>query len=64
MDKLVTLGVVEGLQNSDFILESQMVELSQNKYSKQPHRPYAVWKLYFTLKINKEHIQYNCLQVL
>ena len=42
MDKLVTLGVVEGLQNSDFILESQMVELSQNKYSKQPHRPYAV----------------------
>ena len=42
MDKLVTLGVVEGLQDSDFILESQMVELNQNKYSKQPHRPYPV----------------------
>ena len=37
--------------NSDFILESKMVEL--NKNSKQPDQPDAVWKLYFTLKINE-----------
>ena len=41
------------LKNSDFILESKMVELNQNKNSKQPDRTDTVWKLYFTLKINK-----------
>ena len=35
MDKLATLGL-QGLQNSDFILESKMVELNQNQNSKQP----------------------------
>ena len=30
------------LKNSDFILESKMVELNQNKNSKQPDRPDAV----------------------
>ena len=43
------------LKNSDFILESKMAELNQNKNSKQPDRPDAVWKLYFTLEINEWH---------
>ena len=42
MNKLVTLGLIEMLKNSDFILESKMTELSQNKNSKQPDRPDAV----------------------
>ena len=42
------------LKNSDFILESKMVELNQNKNSKQPDRPDTVWKIYFTLvKMNR-----------
>ena len=41
------------LKNSDFILESKIGELNQNKNSKQPDRTDAVWKLYFTLEINK-----------
>ena len=41
------------LKNSDFILESKMAELNQNKNSKQPDRPDAVWKLYFKLEINE-----------
>ena len=36
------------LKNSDFILESKIVELNQNKNSKQLDRPEAVRKLYFT----------------
>ena len=49
MDKLDILGPVERLKNSDFILESKIVELNQNENSKQPD---AVWKLYFSLEIN------------
>ena len=30
-----------------------MAELSQNKNSKQSDRPYAAWKLDFTLEINE-----------
>ena len=41
------------LKNSDFILESKMAELNQNKNSKQPDWPDAVWKLYFTFEINE-----------
>ena len=41
------------LKNSDFILESKMTELNQNKNSKQLDRPDAVRKLYFTLEINE-----------
>ena len=41
------------LKNSDSILESKMVELNQNKNSKQLDRPNAVRKLYFTLEINE-----------
>ena len=41
------------LKNTDFILESKMAELSQNKNSKQLDRPDAVRKLYLTLIINK-----------
>ena len=41
------------LKNSDFILESKMVQLNQNKNSKQSDLPDAVWKLYFTLEINE-----------
>ena len=41
------------LKNSDFILESEMVEIGQSKNLKQPDRPDAVWKPYFTLEINE-----------
>ena len=41
------------LKNSDFILESKMAELNQNKNSKQLDQPDAVRKLYFTLEINE-----------
>ena len=41
------------LKNSDFILESKMAELNQNKNSKQLDRLDAVRKLYFTLKITE-----------
>ena len=44
------------LKNSDFILESRMAELNQNKSSKQPDRLNSSWKLYFTLEISKQHI--------
>ena len=44
---------IHRLKNSDFILESKMAELNQNKHSKQPDRPDAEWKLYFTLEINE-----------
>ena len=63
MDELVTLGLVERLKNSGFILESKMAKLNQNKNSKQPDWPDAVWKLYFILEINEKHIQHNCLHV-
>ena len=53
MDKLVTLGLIERLKNRNFILESKMAELNQNKNSKQPDRPDAVWKLYFTMEISE-----------
>ena len=39
--------------NTTFILESKMVELNQNKNSKQRDRQDAVWKLYFALEINE-----------
>ena len=42
MDELVTLGLVERLKNSDFILETKMAELNKNKNSKQPDRSDAV----------------------
>ena len=47
------LAIFHKLKNSDFILESEMVELNQNKNSKQLDRPDAVRKLYFTWEINK-----------
>ena len=34
MDRLVTFEPVERLKNSDFILDSKMAELNQNKNSK------------------------------
>ena len=51
------------LKNSGFILESKMVHLNQDKNSKQPDRPDAVSKLYFTLKINEQHNQQNFLHM-
>ena len=42
MDKLGTLGLVERLKNSDFILESRMVELNKNKNSEKPDPPDVV----------------------
>ena len=41
------------LKNNDFILESKMAELNQNKTLKQLDQPDAVRKLYFTLEINE-----------
>ena len=41
------------LKNNDFILESKMAELNQNKNSKQLDRPDPVRKRYFTLEINE-----------
>ena len=40
------------LKNSDFIFESKMVELNQNKNSKELDLLDAKRKLYFTLQIN------------
>ena len=40
-------------KNSDFILESKMPELNQNKNQKQLDRSDAVKKPYFTLEINE-----------
>ena len=42
------LGLLERLKTSDFIFESKMVELNQNRNSK-----------YLTLKMNQQHIQRN-----
>ena len=42
-------------KNSNFILESKMVELNQNKNSKEPYRSDGVWKRYFTLEKNEYH---------
>ena len=47
------LANFDRLKNIDFILETKMAELNQNKSSKQPDRLYAVGKLYFTLEINE-----------
>ena len=44
---------VHRLKNSNFILQIKMAELNKNKNSKNPDRPDAVWKLYFTLGINE-----------
>ena len=41
MDNLVTLGLVERLKNSAFILEIKMAELNKNKNLKQPDQPDA-----------------------
>ena len=52
MGRLVTLGLLENSKNSAFILESKMVKLNL-KNSKQPDRPDAVRKRYFTLEIKE-----------
>ena len=44
---------MEKLKNSDLSLESKMVELNQNKKSKQPGLTDVVSKLYFNSKINQ-----------
>ena len=51
MDILVILGLGEKLKNSDFILESKMAEVTQNKNSIQLDQPNIMWTLYFTLEI-------------
>ena len=50
----MTLGIWHTLTgwNSDFILESKVTELNQNKNSKQPDQSDVVWKLYLTLELN------------
>ena len=48
-----TLANFHRLKNSDFILESKMVELNQNKNSKQQDQLYAVRSLCFTSEINE-----------
>ena len=41
------------LKNSNFILESKITELNQNKNKHRPDKPDAVQKLYFTFKMNE-----------
>ena len=41
------------LKNREFILESKLAELNQNKNLKQLDRPDAVRRLCFSLEINK-----------
>ena len=41
------------LKNNDFILESKMAVLNQNKNSKQLDRPDSVRKFYFIFEINE-----------
>ena len=41
------------LKNNDFILESKMAELNQNKNLKQLDQPDVERKLYFTLETNE-----------
>ena len=53
MDKLCTLGLVQNLKNNNFILESKMVEINQNKNSKQQGRSVVVWKLHYAWEINQ-----------
>ena len=53
MTKRICQIFVYRLKNSDFVLESKMAVLNQNKNSKQPYRPDAMLKLYFTLEINE-----------
>ena len=47
------LSNFHSLKNSDFILESKVAELNQNKNSTQLDRLDAVIKLYFSLEINE-----------
>ena len=46
INRLLTLGLVKRLKNSDFILKNKMAELNQNKKSQQPVWPDSVWKLF------------------
>ena len=45
---------VHRLKNSDFILESKMVQINKNTNSKQADWPDAVWKLCFTSETNEQ----------
>ena len=47
------LANFHSLKARDFILESKMAKLNQNKNPKQPDWPDAVGKLYFILEINE-----------
>ena len=49
----LVLSNFDRLKISDFILDSKMVELNQNKNLKQLGRPDAMSKLYFSLEINE-----------
>ena len=57
IDKSVTLRLVQNPRNSDFVLESIIVELNQYKKTKPPDWPDAVWKRYFISKMNKQQNQ-------
>ena len=41
VERLEKVGLVERLKISNFILETKMAELNQNKKSKQPNQSYA-----------------------
>ena len=47
------LAIFHRLKNSNFILESKMAKLNQNKNSNQPDRPDSVLKIRFTFEINE-----------
>ena len=52
-NEMRNLASFHGLKNSNFVLESKMAELNQNKNSEEPDQPHTLCKFYFTLEINK-----------
>ena len=52
---------VHRLKNSDFILESKMVQINKNTNSKQADWPDAVWKLCFTSETNEQDMFYRII---
>ena len=59
MTKSAVSDARTGKKIENFILESKMAELNQNKNSKQRDRRDVEWKLYFILEINYLRIQFT-----
>ena len=56
----MTLGLVQRLKNSDFVLKSKKVELTQNKKSnKPPDWPETVWELIAKFGANMKILKFG-----